>query len=186
MTKEVEISNGRRENARAWFMYSEKDYSDASMALKEVKMNYHGIDTSISQIRDYLDLEVDGDCAILGFSQGSTFCHMLSVLAHHAKQSDHVDPFILPFAKIKKAILISGFSHMHQYPLVSCLRDTTKNGIHLQSLHIYGEGDTSVPMRYSEELAKCFVKPEAYVHEKCHFIPHNAPLIERVLEFLNK
>lgn len=37
---EVRISNGDRENAIAWFVYSDKDYSDASMALKEVPMIY--------------------------------------------------------------------------------------------------------------------------------------------------
>lgn len=183
--KEVEISNGDRENARAWFTYCDHDYSDASMALKETPMTYHGLDASIEQIRDYLDTEVDVECSILGFSQGATFCHILSILAHHSKESNFAeDTSLAPFAKIKNAILVSGFSHMHQSPLASCLKEATTKEIQLKSLHIYGEGDTSVPKRFSEDLASCFVNPEIYVHEKGHFIPHNKPLIDRVLQFL--
>ena len=183
--KEVEVSNGDRENARAWFMYYDKDYADASMALKEMPMTYHGLDVSIEQIRDYLETEVDGECSILGFSQGATFCHILSILAHQSIQTDYADTSMLaPFAKIKRAILVSGFSHMHQIPLASCLKETEIKEIQLKSLHIYGEGDTSVPMRFSQNLASCFVNPEVYIHEKGHFIPHNKPLIDRVLQFL--
>lgn len=183
--QEVEISNGDRENARTWFMYSDIDFSDASMALREVPMTYHGLDTSIKQIRTLLETQVDNECCILGFSQGATFAHILSVLAHHANQMDDDDSVIAAFTKIKKAILISGFSHMHQHPLVECLQDATNNNLHVQSLHIYGEGDTSVPARYSADLAKCFINPEVYIHEKGHFIPHNKPLIEKVLQFLD-
>ena len=180
---EVRITNGDRENARAWFMYSDKDYSDASMALKEVPMIYHGLDTSIAQISDYLQT-VDNECTILGFSQGATFCHLLSILAHHATQANNADCAIAPFAKIKRAILVSGFSHMHQEPLAASIRCDVKNSIQLQSLHVYGEGDTSVPKHFSCDLAKCYMDPDIYVHEKGHYIPHNKPLIDRVVQFL--
>jgi predicted esterase len=183
--EEVQISNGDRENARAWFMYSEEDYSDASMALKEVPMIYHGLDASIEHLRKFLETEVDDECVIFGFSQGATFCHVLSVLAHHAKQRDNTDPVIAPFAKIQKTILVSGFAHMHQNPLAESLEDTTNNIIQVQSLHVYGEGDTSVPRHFSEDLVKCFVGAEVYVHEKGHFIPHNKALIDTILCFLD-
>lgn len=181
--QEVEVSNGDRENARAWFTYSSKDYSDASLALKEVPMVYHGIDDSINQIRGLL--KANEEYYLLGFSQGATFCHILSVLAHHAQLLENKDAAIQPFGRIRKVILISGFTHMHQYPLTESIHDVTKNNIRIQSLHIYGEGDTSVPRHFSEDLAKSFVNPEVYVHEKGHFIPHNKPLLDRVIQFLD-
>lgn len=181
--QEVEVSNGDRENARAWFTYSSKDYSDASLALKEVPMLYHGIDASINQIRELL--KANEEWYILGFSQGATFCHILSVLAHHAQNLDNEDVVIEPFGRIRKVILISGFTHMHQRPLSECIHDVAKNDIKIQSLHIYGEGDTSVPKHFSEDLAKCFINPEVFIHEKGHFIPHNKPLLDRVIQFLD-
>lgn len=181
---QVQISNGDRENARAWFVYSDVDYSDASLALKELPMVYHGLGPSVQRIREILETQVDDDCCILGFSQGATFGHILSILTHHANQSDHADPVIGTFAKIKKVILVSGFPHMHCIPLAECIRETIKDNIQVQSLHIYGEGDTSVPKSYSENLSNCFVHAEVYIHEKGHFIPHNKPLIDRVLQFL--
>ena len=181
----VQITNGDRENARAWFMYSEVDYSDASMALTESPMDYFGLDASIALIRDYLNAHVQHEeCFILGFSQGATFCHIISMLTHAAKQSDEFDADISPFAKIRKAILISGFSSMHERPLAACMKDTRKTNIQVQSLHIFGENDTSVPKPFCVDLAKCFVNSEIYVHEKGHFIPHNKPLLDQVVHFL--
>ncbi|KAL7522036.1 hypothetical protein ACHAWX_006731 [Stephanocyclus meneghinianus] len=172
--EEVQISNGDRENARAWFMYSDSDYSDASMALKEIPMHYVGLEASIAQVEKFLKTQIHDECYILGFSQGATFCHILSIVAHAAKRSDDTDTTISAFAKISKAILISGFSSYH-----------TKRDIKTQSLHIiFGQGDTSVPKQFSEDLASCFVNAEVYVHEKGHFIPHNKALLDRVLAFL--
>ncbi len=46
----VQITNGERENARAWFYYSNVDVADASRALSETKMKYYGLDESILSI----------------------------------------------------------------------------------------------------------------------------------------
>lgn len=183
--EEVQISNGDRENARAWFMYSDTDYSDASMALKEIPMHYVGLEASIAQVQDFLRTQIDDECFIFGFSQGATFCHILSILAHAAKRSDDKDSTISDFAKISKAILVSGFSSMHQNSLADVMKEATKRDIQIQSLHICGEGDTSVPKHFSGDLASCFVNAEVYIHEKGHFIPHNKALLDRVIAFLD-
>ncbi|KAL3792822.1 hypothetical protein HJC23_002629 [Cyclotella cryptica] len=182
--REVQITNGDREDARAWFLYSDTDYADASMALKEIPMPYVGLETSIAQVHDFLKTEIDDECFVLGFSQGATFCHILSILAHAAKLSDDTNSTISPFANISKAILVSGFSSMHKNALADCMRDAMKKGVQIQSLHIFGEGVTSVPKHFSEDLAECFVNAEIHIHDKGHFIPHNKTLLYRVLEFL--
>ncbi|KAL3792815.1 hypothetical protein HJC23_002622 [Cyclotella cryptica] len=182
--QEVQITNGDRENARAWFLYSDTDYADASMALTEIPMHYVGLETSIAQVHDFLKTETNDECFVLGFSQGATFCHILSILAHAANLSDDTNSTLSVFAKIQKTILVSGFSSMHQNPLAEWTRDAVKKGIQIQSLHIFGEGDTSVPKQFSEDLAACFVNAEIYTHDKGHFIPHNKTLLDRVLEFV--
>ena len=78
--QQVEITNGDRENARAWFMYSKIDPSDTSEALKETPMEYYGLEASISVIRDCL-CKLESSCTIFGFSQGATFVHILSILS---------------------------------------------------------------------------------------------------------
>lgn len=180
----VQITNGQRENAKAWFVYSKTDYADASMALKEVPMEYVGLDVSIEKVKECL-MQCESSCAILGFSQGATFCHILSQVACTAKQKTQC-----PFSKIQSAILISGFPSMHNgtIPYLTTHKNRNEsnnnNKLHLNSLHIWGELDTSVPKIYGEKLSRCFVNPEIYVHEKSHYIPHNKPLIESVITFL--
>ena len=182
----VQITNGQRENAKAWFVYSKTDYADASMALKEVPMEYIGLDVSIEKVKECLMQCEDEFCAVLGFSQGATFGHILSQLASTAKQKTSHDnnnnsEVQCPFSKIQCAILISGFQSMHN-GTISYLNNDNK--LHLKSLHIWGENDTSVPKIYGEKLSNCFINPEIYVHEKSHYIPHNKPLIESVITFL--
>jgi predicted esterase len=155
------------------------------MALKEIPMHYVGLEASIAQVQNYLRTQIDDECFIFGFSQGATFCHVISILAHAAKLSDDSDSTISSFAKISKAILVSGFSSMHQNPLAECMKDATKRDIQqIQSLHIFGEGDTSVPKHFSEDLTSCFVNAEVYIHEKGHFIPHNKAFLDQVMAFL--
>ena len=144
----VQITNGRRENAKAWFVYSKTDYADASMALKEVPMEYIGLDVSIEKVKECLMQCEDEFCAVLGFSQGATFGHILSQLASTAKQktshdnNDNNSEVQCPFSKIQCSILISGFPSMHN-GTISYLNNDNK--LQLNSLHIWGENDTSVP-----------------------------------------
>jgi len=213
----VQITNGDRENARAWFLYSSSDSADASLALEETPMEYIGLNDSIDRVRECLTTHCnkeDDVCAILGFSQGATFCHILSILASAAaKKQSNNNPNNLklyPFSKIHCAILLSGFPSMHNGPLLGeNLATATRNAgvaaskknaeaaaqghnnyannklIELPSLHIFGEKDTSVPKSYGEKLATLFDNPDSYDHGKGHVIPHNAALCERVISFLD-
>lgn len=184
----VQITNGQRENAKAWFVYSKTDNADASLALKEVPMEYIGLDTSIEKVNEWLMQCEDEFCAIIGFSQGATFSHILSLLACQDNNNSDVQ---FPFSKIQCAILISGFPSMYNGTIPYLTTHDNRNEsnnysnkLHLNSLHIWGVNDTSVPKIYGEKLSSCFHNPEIYVHEKSHYIPHNKPLIERVITFL--
>lgn len=86
----VEVENGKRENARAWFLLSEEDPADASLSQSGVSMEYIGVDESLHLIKAELSRDDDDDCywAVLGFSQGGVFAHILSVLS--MQSSDNV------------------------------------------------------------------------------------------------
>ncbi len=179
----VEVTNGGRENAKAWFMYSEKDPSDASKSLQEAPMEYFGLDASISMIRDCL-CKLDSSCTIFGFSQGATFVHILSMLASIAKKKPDCK-HLSPFAKVDSAILASGFASMHQGSMAGIAHASDCGGlITIRSLHIIGDRDTSVPKSYGNRLASLYSEPQIYIHNKGHFIPHNKELIDTVIEFL--
>ena len=62
---------------------------------------------------------------------------------------------------------------MHQNSPADCVKDATKKDIQIQSLHIFGECDASVPKHIGEDSVECFVKEEMYIHEKGHFISQN-------------
>lgn len=188
--REVRISNGDRENARAWFTYSSSDSADASMALAEMPTEYIGLETSIDQVKACLAKchNEDHVCAILGFSQGATFGHILSTLVSAVRRNS--DPGN-PLAKIRCAILLSGFPSMHEN--VSLANRTPSNGdgtarhenLDVESLHVFGAKDTSVPPSYGETLARCFRNPDVYDHGKGHVIPQNAAFCDRVIAFLD-
>lgn len=186
----VRITNGGRQNAKAWFAYSRADRADASMALAEVPMKYVGLKSSIDLVKEYL-IQWSGDfCAIFGFSQGATFCHILSMMAAAARR-DGVDPDTRSFAKIQCAILLSGFQSMHHDELcannpVTCSSDGDEEPVlALKSLHIFGERDTSVPKGYGLKLAGCFANPMTYDHGKGHVIPSNADFCLKIISFLD-
>ena len=182
----VEISNGDRENAKAWFMYSKDDPSDASMSLKEIPMEYVGLDASIEMIRDCLcKFDANTEVILLGFSQGATMCQIITMLADAAKKTSEWNDNLSPFAKIHSAILISGFASMHRGSLADSLQaPDDKEPITISSLHIMGANDTSVPKPLGDKLAACYLDPKIYIHEKGHFIPHNKAMIEAVTGFL--
>ena len=180
----VEVTNGGRQNAKAWFMYSEKDPSDASNSLQEAPMEYFGLDASISMIRDCLCKLDTTSCTIFGFSQGATFVHILSMLASIAKTKPDTK-HLSPFAKVDSAILASGFASMHQGSMTGNAHASDCEGlITIRSLHIIGDRDTSVPNSYGNKLASLYSEPQMYIHNKGHFIPHNKELIDTVIEFL--
>lgn len=182
----VEISNGDRENAKAWFMYSNDDPSDASMSLKETPMEYFGLDASISMIRDCLcKFDADTEVTLLGFSQGATMVQIITILADAAQKISEWNNNLSPFAIIHSAILVSGFASMHRGSLTDSLQATDdKEPITIRSLQIMGANDTSVPKSYGDKLAACYLDPQTYTHEKSHFIPHNKAMIEAITGFL--
>lgn len=182
----VQISNGDRENAKAWFMYSKDDPSDASMSLKETPMEYFGLDASISMIRDCLcKFDADTEVILLGFSQGATLVQIITILADAAKKIPEWNDNLSPFAIIHSAILVSGFASMHRGSLTDSLQATDdKEPITISSLHIMGANDTSVPKHLGDKLAACYLDPKIYIHEKGHFIPHNKAMIEAITDFL--
>lgn len=181
--QKVEVTNGGRENAKAWFMYSEKDPSDASNSLQESPMEYFGLDASISLIRDYLS-KLETSCTIFGFSQGATFVHILSMLVSIAKKKPDCE-HLSPFKKVDSAILAGGFASMHQGSMLGIAHTNDCGGlITIRSLHIIGDRDTSVPSSYGNKLASLYSEPQIYIHNKGHFIPHNKELIDTVIEFL--
>ncbi|KAL9182516.1 hypothetical protein ACHAXT_013168 [Thalassiosira profunda] len=147
-------------------------------------MQYIGLDASIEIAKECLMQYEAEFCAILGFSQGATMCHILSMLASAAKHDGQAG--LRPFGAIKCAILLSGFASMHSGPVSNTSIDTTNNcKLDVRSLHIFGERDTSVPKAYGEKLASCFADPEVYDHGKGHVIPRNVALSERVIQFLD-
>ena len=121
----VEIRNGDRENARAWFYYSDLDRADASAALNEEKIEYYGLDESIKCFCDQIAHEECGDSlplAILGFSQGAVFAHILTRLATNStangcdcitSQSEATSNMLRQLSRIQCAIMCSGFEAMH-------------------------------------------------------------------------
>jgi len=191
----VRITNGKRENARAWFLYSRIDDADASMALRETPMEYIGLDASIYRLKECLERNGDGFHAILGFSQGATFGHILSQLRCAEKRRDGTGPGARALDKVRCAILLSGFPSMHdgspppRATAGGVATDGTGGDVNdkldLRSLHIYGDKDTSVPKSFGEKLARRFKDPETYDHGKSHMIPHNKALIDRIVTFLD-
>ena len=153
-------------------------------------MEYIGLQDSINIVRKFLMQHIsDGKkpCAILGFSQGATFCHILSMLASASKMENGDDcddlEVIRPFQMIKCAMLLSGFPSMHDGKLLTS--NINIGELDIKSLHIFGEKDTSVPKSFGDKLANRFVNPETYDHGKGHVIPHNADFCERVIKFVD-
>ncbi len=152
---EVEVTNGGRENARAWFLYSNANPADATGALDgTTPTEYVGLRMSVDLVGECLlrmrrnyghdDDDDDGDfCAVLGFSQGATFAHVLSSMAASSlpsspgggrgnddgggdgdnrlrdppgapSSSSSSSSRSYPFGRIRCAILIGGFPSMHR------------------------------------------------------------------------
>jgi len=176
----VEVENGKRENARAWFLLNEKDPSDASLSQSGIPMTYIGLDASLDLIKEELTRDYDY-CAVLGFSQGGVFAHILSVLAMNSKE-DKV------FRRIKCAVIASGFAAQHvssqtsQYQVANLA--TTQ--VMLPSLHLIGQNDTSVRPELSMELVSMFEGSEIMEHEKGHVLPQKSAQCAELIAFLHR
>lgn len=177
----VEVENGKRENARAWFLLSSDDPADASLSQSETPMEYIGLDDSLRILQNELEGGDNKYCAIFGFSQGGVFAHILSALA--MQDSSNV------FQRIKCAIIASGFTAQHISNKDSVFLElaslpTTKNT--LPSLHIIGEKDTSVRPELSMKLVNLFEDSTVMTHDKGHILPQKSAQCAEIIAFLNR
>lgn len=179
----VEVENGQRINARAWFLFSEKDPADASLSQSGRPMTYFGLDESL----DLIESEVKGGVGnenvfLFGFSQGGVLCHILSQLATGPETRGQSS-----FRSIRGAIIASGFAaqHISQDTSKFCIHMPSRTPISLPSLHIYGVKDTSVHPDLSLDLAEIFDGAQLLRHEKGHLIPQKSADCSTVVKFLD-
>lgn len=171
----VEVENGKRKNAKAWFLLSEEDPADASLSQSGIPMTYIGLDKSLAILEKELEQGKD-NVAVLGFSQGGVFCHILSVLAMRDKRA---------FRRITCAIIASGFCAQHVFPEMSPYQVDNLLGQKLL-LHLIGEQDTSVDPKLSLQLASLFEESEILYHEKGHILPQKSPQCAILISFLER
>jgi len=188
----VEIENGTRENARAWFLYSETDPADTTGCQAEQSMIYYGLQESIDEVRRVIngmeegkEAQEDGEpVALVGFSQGSVFVHILPALVNACKQANHHHS---AFCRIQCTVLASGFQAMHSEPI---LEDDVEvaafTSLVLPSMHLIGENDTSVVPELSHRLASCFVDAQRLIHEKGHILPQKSTQCSEIVSFIEK
>jgi predicted esterase len=179
---DVQVENGKRENARAWFLLSDTDPADASESQSGRPLTYFGINEALHRVQHELEHE-ETFVALMGFSQGGVFAHILSRLA------DAGHP---PFNKIRAAILASAFAaqHMDKSPsrpyshIIGNMPD--RKTITLPSLHIIGKNDTSVRPTLSEDLSLLFNDRQFLFHEKGHILPQTSDACQTMIGFLDE
>jgi predicted esterase len=176
----VQVDNGSRENARAWFLYSEQDPADASLSQSGQPMQYIGLDESLAIVQGELDSAGEDFVAVMGFSQGGVFCHILSRLGETTQA----------FGRIRAVIVASGFAAQHvsdeSSPYQQCGRMPDRVTISLPSLHLIGEKDTSVDPDLSKDLASIYIDCEFLYHEKGHILPQKSADCRKMIDFLDK
>jgi dihydrofolate reductase len=174
----VEVENGKREHAKAWFLLSEEDPADASLSQSGIPLTYIGLDESLDILEKEL-LQDDEQVAVLGFSQGGVFCHILSVLAMRDKRA---------FRRITCAIIASGFFAQHVFSDTSPYQVDNLVGqkVSLPSLHLIGELDTSVNPKLSLQLASMFEESEILYHENGHILPQKSAQCATLISFLER
>lgn len=179
----VKVENGKRENARAWFYFSEKDKADASLAQSGIPIEYLGMDESLSIIQQELSRDTNEYCAILGFSQGGVFAHILSILTMQSTTQN-------VFQRIQCAIIASGFPAQHvsnQDSLFPMGEDFAKErNVTLPSLHLIGKLDTSVRPELSLRLVNVFHDSQILWHEKGHLLPQKSAQCAELIAFLDR
>lgn len=175
----VTITNGERQDAKAWFLYSQEDACDASPALSGRFVEYVGLDDAIQVVETELnDLTTEDNpvIAMLGFSQGAVFAHIIAALANQTTR---------PFHKINRFILVSGFPATPG-SLPPSLEDKKQLlQINKPSLHVIGLNDTSVPPSMSTKLSDCFVNPKTMHHEKGHLLAQQSAQCAQIIQFLD-
>lgn len=190
----VLVDNGSRENARAWFLYSDTDAANATLSQSGEPLTYVGLEETWTVIENELmqpDTEptVDGVpfCAVLGFSQGAVLVHLLSILTTRLPRDS-------PFRRINACLLASGFAAQHvskdmTSPYHTVLGNVPADQsafIEIPSLHLIGKNDTSVEPKASEHLAQMYSQPMFLDHEKGHILPQHSDDCARIVAFLDE
>jgi fermentation-respiration switch protein FrsA (DUF1100 family) len=105
-------------------------------------------------------------------------------------------PFHPPF---RFALIISGFvssdaalwKYYPQYslihgPIPSTYASTVARVQGTQSLHVYGENDTTVDPSRSLALIPEFENPEVYIHSGAHYVPTDGEGRQRLAQFMKQ
>jgi pimeloyl-ACP methyl ester carboxylesterase len=165
----VEIENGKRENARSWFLYNKEDPSDASQSQAGERIEYYGLEESIAVVADAINTIPNGmPIHLLGFSQGAVFCQILAASRQRT-----------PLNRIRSAILVSGFP-------ASCTSCEELSDLALPSLHVIGSRDISVLPEKSLALAATFRDASFLRHDKGHTLPQQSAACTSMIEFLDR
>ena len=172
------------QNAKAWFLFNAKDPGDATLSQSKEPITFLGLDDSLQMVEKELQHGVKDDnphlfTAILGFSQGSVLCHILSVLAQ--RQPDR-------FGAMDAAVIASGAAAQH-VPDPSSPFDTgrllDRERVQLSSLHLVGEKDGFVNPQLSLDLADIFVNSKVVWHDKGHLVSQKSAVCSEIVAFLN-
>ena len=198
----VQVTNGGRENARAWFAYNRDDPCDTTESQSGRCIEYVGVEESVDVLAGVLrecskggngDKEKDDDrgiLALIGFSQGGTFAHILASLAALGSKkglaTDTNCEIICPriFASIDAVICIGAFPAKHSPRENSTYHPRLDQSLETKSLHVIGKSDTSVCPELSGNLAALFDDADTYQHEKGHVVPTNSASCEAIIGFL--
>lgn len=150
-----------------------------------------GTDKSTTSVKQNDDGNNDDNgciTAILGFSQGAVFCHILALLARRQSQQ---------FGAIDAVVLASGFAAQHVPATMTTTQRQQQQGFdtgrlpdrlrldRVPSLHLIGKTDTSVDPRLSLDLTKIFVNGEVLWHEKGHVVPQKSAECSQIIAFLD-
>lgn len=181
-------------------------------------MTYIGLEESMSRLVNIIneneeksddESESESGCnyALLAFSQGAVFSHLVSIIAAASstsskiKLNDSTTIPLSPLQKIKCGIFASGFPARHNVSIAdhdpsewlvggSSDESDSKNDFSscctLPSLHVIGMNDTSVTPDKSYKLVDRFVDSEVLTHEKGHLIPSTSAHCKSMIDFLDK
>ncbi|KAF9406509.1 hypothetical protein HW555_013152 [Spodoptera exigua] len=155
---------GDEDTARSWWFNAEDNtYSGKCLGGPAI-----GFEQTLEAIRLAV-VEHGPFDGLMGFSQGAC---LVGILASMQQKE------LLPF-KFKFAMIISGF----------CSESLVHKGfydqiINLPSLHVYGEGDSTIPKEMSESLINLFRSPVVVEHTDGHYVPTTGAVKAAYEDFL--
>jgi hypothetical protein len=156
--------------------------------------NYNGIEESLLMVHKVWN-EFNGQFeGILGFSRGSRFAHIITVL-------NEVSGGTL-FPNLRYVILASGYGNIPMPPInldllgglweqnLSIVRDSGFNfdnvlPLSIPSLHIMGSTDRLISIKASRALLTSYVHPKLHEHKGGHHVPMRAADVRTILDFID-